>query len=96
MGMLIGLDANSQYENGEAQLEPGDTVIYYTDGLTDAAAASGDRFDEDNFITSFNAACRYCNGPQEIVDYLFDKVEDFIGSERQNTDDMTMVVLQIL
>lgn len=96
MGMLIGLDANSQYENGEAQLEPGDTVIYYTDGLTDAAAASGDRFDEDNFITSFNAACRYCNGPQEIVDYLFDKVQDFIGSERQNTDDMTLVVLQIL
>ncbi|MFM5981951.1 MAG: PP2C family protein-serine/threonine phosphatase [Sphaerospermopsis kisseleviana] len=96
MGMLIGLDANSQYENGEAQLEPGDTVIYYTDGLTDAVAAGGDRFDEDNFVTSFNAACRYCNGPQEIVDYLFDKVQNFIGSERQNTDDMTMVVLQIL
>lgn len=96
IGMLIGLDANSQYQNGEAQLEPGDTVIYYTDGLTDAAAASGDRFDEDNFVTSFNAACRYCNGPQEIVDYLFDKVQDFIGSDQQNTDDMTLVVLQIL
>ncbi|MBK1990439.1 PP2C family protein-serine/threonine phosphatase [Sphaerospermopsis aphanizomenoides BCCUSP55] len=96
MGMLIGLDANSQYEDGEAQLEPGDTVIYYTDGLTDAAAGSGDRFDEDNFITSFNAACRYCNGPQEIVDYLFDKVQEFIGPDRQNTDDMTLVVLQIL
>jgi sigma-B regulation protein RsbU (phosphoserine phosphatase) len=95
-GMLIGLDANSQYQDGEAQLEPGDTIIYYTDGLTDAAAASGDRFDEENFITSFSAACRYCNGPQEIVDYLFDKVQDFIGPERQNTDDMTLVVLQIL
>lgn len=96
LGMLIGLDANSQYEDGEAQLEPGDTVIYYTDGLTDAAAASGDRFDEDNFVTSFNAACRYCNGPQEIVDYLFDKVEEFIGPDKQNTDDMTLVILQIL
>ncbi|MEO3704729.1 PP2C family protein-serine/threonine phosphatase [Trichormus azollae] len=96
LGMLIGLDANSQYEDGEVQLEPGDTVIYYTDGLTDAAAASGDRFDEDNFITSFNAACRYCNGPQEIVDYLFDKVEEFIGPDKQNTDDMTLVILQIL
>jgi sigma-B regulation protein RsbU (phosphoserine phosphatase) len=96
LGMLIGLDANSQYEDGEVQLEPGDTVIYYTDGLTDAAAASGDRFDEDNFVTSFNAACRYCNGPQEIVDYLFDKVEEFIGPDKQNTDDMTLVILQIL
>jgi phosphoserine phosphatase RsbU/P len=95
MGMLIGLDANSQYENGQALLEPGDTVIYYTDGLTDAAAASGDRFSEDSFITSFNAACRYCNGPQEIADYLFDKVQEFIGTDKQNTDDMTLVVLQI-
>lgn len=96
LGMLIGLDANSQYEDAQAQLEPGDTVIYYTDGLTDAAAAGGDRFDEENFITSFNFACRYCNGPQEIVDYLFDKVEEFIGPDKQNTDDMTLVVLQIL
>lgn len=96
LGMLIGLDANSQYEDAQVQLEPGDTIIYYTDGLTDAAAASGDRFDEDNFVTSFNTACKYCNRPEEIVDYLFDQVQQFIGSEKQNTDDMTLVVLQIL
>ncbi|MBW4427323.1 MAG: PP2C family protein-serine/threonine phosphatase [Nostoc desertorum CM1-VF14] len=96
LGMLIGLDANSQYEDAQVQLEPGDTIIYYTDGLTDAAAASGDRFDEDNFVTGFNTACKYCNGPQEIVDYLFDQVEQFIGADKQNTDDMTLVVLQIL
>jgi sigma-B regulation protein RsbU (phosphoserine phosphatase) len=30
------------------------------------------------------------------VEYLFDQVEQFIGSERQNTDDMTLVVLQIV
>jgi phosphoserine phosphatase RsbU/P len=96
LGMLIGLDANSQYEDAQAQLEPGDTIVYYTDGLTDAAAAGGDRFDEENFITAFNTACKYCNGPQEIVDYLFDQVQQFIGSDKQNTDDMTLVVLQIL
>jgi sigma-B regulation protein RsbU (phosphoserine phosphatase) len=96
LGMLIGLDANSEYENAQAQLEVGDRVIYYTDGLTDAAAAGGDRFDEDNLVTSFRTACKYCNTPQEIVEYLFDQVENFIGSDRQNTDDMTLVVLQIV
>ena len=95
-GMLIGLDANSEYENAQVQLESGDTVIYYTDGLTDAAAAGGDRFDEDNFVISFRTACKYCNSPQEIVEYLFDQVEQFIGADRQNTDDMTLVVLQIV
>lgn len=96
LGMLIGLDANSEYEDAQVQLESGDTVIYYTDGLTDAAAAGGDRFDEDNFVTSFRTACKYCNSPQEIVEYLFDQVEQFIGADRQNTDDMTLVVLQIV
>jgi sigma-B regulation protein RsbU (phosphoserine phosphatase) len=95
LGMLIGLDANSQYENAQVQLQPGDIVIYYTDGLTDAAAASGDRFDEENFIAAFTAACRYCSNPQEIVDYLFDQVLKFIGPHQQNTDDMTLVVLKI-
>jgi sigma-B regulation protein RsbU (phosphoserine phosphatase) len=95
LGMLIGLDANSQYEDAQAQLEPGDTIIYYTDGLTDAAAASGDRFDEENFVTSFSTACRYCSDPEEIVDYLFDQVQQFIGADKQNTDDMTLVVLRI-
>ncbi|MEH1893854.1 MAG: PP2C family protein-serine/threonine phosphatase [Nostoc sp.] len=96
LGMLIGLDASSQYEDAQVQLEPGDTIIYYTDGLTDAAAAGGDRFDEDNFVAGFNTACKYCNGPEEIVDYLFDQVQQFIGDDKQNTDDMTLVVLQIL
>ena len=96
LGMLIGLDANSEYEDAQAQLEVGDIVIYYTDGLTDAAAAGGDRFDEDNFVTSFKTACKYCNSPQEILEYLFDQVEQFIGTDRQNTDDMTLVVLQIV
>jgi phosphoserine phosphatase RsbU/P len=95
LGMLIGLDANSQYEDAQAQLEPGDTVIYYTDGLTDAAAASGDRFDEENFVAAFSAACRHCSSPEEMVDYLFDQVLQFIGTEKQNTDDMTLVVLKI-
>ena len=95
LGMLIGLDANSQYEYGQAQLELGDIILYYTDGLTDAAAASGHRFEEENLISVFNLACRYCQGPQEILDYLFDQVQQFIGSDKQNTDDMTLVVLNV-
>ncbi|NRB07796.1 MAG: PP2C family protein-serine/threonine phosphatase, partial [Richelia sp.] len=95
LGMLIGLDVQSQYEDAQAHLEPGDTIIYYTDGLTDAAAAGGARFDEENLISHFSVACRYCSSPQEILDYLFDQVHEFIGADKQNTDDMTLVVLQV-
>ena len=94
-GMLIGLDANSQYEDAQVQLEPGDTILYYTDGFTDAANQSGDRFDEENLINNFHWACRHCQGPQPILEYLFEQVQQFIGSANQNADDMTLVVMQV-
>ena len=95
IGMLVGLDANSQYEDAQVKLEAGDVVVYYTDGLTDAAASSGDRFDEENLITAFINACDCYNHPQEILDYIFDRVYNFMGLDRPNTDDMTMIVLQL-
>lgn len=95
LGMLIGLDAESQYEENQVQLEPGDTIIYYTDGFTDAANQSGDRFEEENLIAAFHWACEHCQGPQAILEYLFERVQQFIGSVNENTDDMTLVVMQI-
>lgn len=95
LGMLIGLDAESQYEDAQVQLEAGDTIIYYTDGFTDAANQSGDRFDEENLIRHFHRACRHCQGPQAILEYLFAQVQQFIGSANHNGDDMTLVVMQV-
>lgn len=95
LGMLIGLDAQSQYEDAQVQLQPGDTIIYYTDGFTDAANRSGDRFDEENLIGHFHWACQHCQEPQVILEYLFEQVQQFIGSANHNGDDMTLVVLQV-
>ncbi|HAX75020.1 MAG TPA: guanylate cyclase [Cyanobacteria bacterium UBA11372] len=94
-GMLIGLDVDSQYEDAQVQLAPGDTLIYYTDGLTEAANTSGDRFDEENLIAAFQRACQRCTGAQTILDYLFDEVLKFIGPGNRNGDDMTLVVMQV-
>ncbi|MEB3181714.1 MAG: PP2C family protein-serine/threonine phosphatase [Nostocaceae cyanobacterium] len=94
-GMLIGLDANSQYEDGQTQLAPGDTIMYFTDGFTEAANHSGERFEEHNLIEAFSWACKHSPEPQAILDYLFEKVEQFIGSATQHGDDMTLVVFQV-
>lgn len=95
VGMLIGLEADSQYEDAQVQLAPGDTIIYYTDGFTDAANQNGDRFDEENLTKAFQWACLNCNGSQEILDYLFKQVQQFIGSTNSHGDDMTLVVMQV-
>jgi phosphoserine phosphatase RsbU/P len=94
-GMLIGLDANSQYFEAQVQLQAGDTLLYYTDGFTDASNQNGDRFDEENLIKAFRWACQHCTHPQAILEYLFDRVQQFIGRGNPNGDDMTLVVMQI-
>ena len=95
LGMLIGLEADSQYEDAEVHLDVGDTIIYYTDGFTDAANQNGDRFDEENLIQAFQWACEHCSSSQAILDYLFERVQQFIGSTNRNGDDMTLVVMQV-
>ncbi len=94
-GMLIGLDPNSQYEDGQTQLASGDIILYYTDGFTDAVNKKGLRFDEENLIKVFEEGCQRYDSPQGILDYLFGQIEAFIGSEQNNSDDMTLVVMQV-
>jgi len=93
-GMLVGLDADTEYEEDRITLEPGDTILYYTDGFTEASNPEGDRFDEDNLIDVFQSACRQRLQPTEILEFLFATVGEFVGVGRSNDDDMTLVVLQ--
>jgi sigma-B regulation protein RsbU (phosphoserine phosphatase) len=94
MGMLIGLDMDTQYQEAQVRLQPGDTIIYYTDGFTDAASPKGDRYDEDKLTQAFQWACRAGYHPDAILNHLFDSVQQFIGQSRHNQDDMTLIVMQ--
>lgn len=95
VGMLLGLDIETCYNEAQIQLQPGDTVAYYTDGFTDAANKRGDRFDEENLINAFQWACRNFDNSQAILDYLFSMVDKFIGTDRGINDDMTLIVMRV-
>jgi phosphoserine phosphatase RsbU/P len=94
-GMLIGLEADSEYEEDRVQLQPGDTVIYYTDGFTDAANQQGERFNEENLIRTLHLACQQQLNPRQILDRTVATLENFVGKDRPNGDDMTMVVMKV-
>lgn len=94
-GMLIGLDMESEYEDATIQLAPGDTIIYYTDGFTDAANENGDRFDEENLCLCFKWACQHLDTSAEILDHVFGQVKHFSGASKSHGDDMTSIVMQI-
>ena len=94
-GMLIGLDPDSEYEDDRVKLSSGDTIMYYTDGFTDAVNAVGDRFEEENLSRAFQWACLHLDTTQEILDYLFAEVAKFVGAVDKNTDDMTLIVMRV-
>jgi sigma-B regulation protein RsbU (phosphoserine phosphatase) len=95
-GMLVGIEPETVYGDGQAQLEPGDVVVYYTDGFTDAVNQDGDRFDEENLLKALKIACSTLSDPDVIKDYMFAKVAEFVGAEDHNEDDITLVVLKVL
>jgi sigma-B regulation protein RsbU (phosphoserine phosphatase) len=94
-GLLIGLQSEAEYGCGQAVLEPGDALLYYTDGVTEATGLGGERFDEERLVGAFQAASRSGLGAQGILDQLFARLDRFVGTDRQLEDDASMVVLKV-
>lgn len=93
-GMLIGLEPNSHYQDDCLQLQPNDTILYYTDGLTDAANQNNQRFEEDNLKACFISGCKTYETAEEILNHIFFTIQDFIGINSKNSDDITLIVVK--
>lgn len=96
VGMLVGLEVDTEYQEAQVQLQLGDTIIYYTDGFTDAANKNGDRYDDIKLSEAFKFACQNYQEPQQILDYLYGQVDQFVGEGNHNPDDMTLVVIRVI
>ncbi|MDX1978375.1 MAG: SpoIIE family protein phosphatase [Pseudanabaenaceae cyanobacterium bins.68] len=95
MGALIGLESNSEFEEGRVKLQPGDVLLYYTDGVTEATNQTADRFDEDQLRLCLQHACQQQYSAQQILEYISHRVQKFIGTTYYQ-DDMTLVILKVL
>ena len=95
-GLLIGLQPEAEYGCGEIILQPGDVLLYYTDGVTEAPGISGDRFGENRLITFLDKSAREGLGAQQILNKLFERLDGFVSvNEHHLEDDASMVVLKI-
>lgn len=87
-GTVVGLLDNQLYEEGALQLEPGDILIAYSDGVTEPENEYGD-FGEDRMVELVH---RNRNLPlQEITQRVMQALDDWIGGEEQ-PDDITIVL----
>jgi len=94
-GMVIGLQSEAEYRAAKVVLEPGDVLLCYTDGVTEAVGFTGERFDEARLTRALEAVCRTTVAAQDILDQLFDRLDRFVGQDRQLEDDASLVVLKV-
>jgi len=94
-GVVIGLQPGADYDAGQTLLEPGDVLLYFTDGVTEAVGFRGERFEEHRLINQFQMVCHGDLGAQEILDLLFARLDRFVGADRQLDDDASLVVLKV-
>jgi len=94
-GLLIGLQAEAEYGCEQIVLDPGDVLLYYTDGVTEASGLNGERFDEQRLVQALQTACRSGVGAQGILDQLYARLDRFVGPDRPLEDDASMVVLKV-
>jgi sigma-B regulation protein RsbU (phosphoserine phosphatase) len=94
-GVVIGLQPGADYGLGQILLEPGDVLLYFTDGVTEAVGFRGERFEENRLIGQLQSACHGDLGSQEILELLFSRLDCFVGADRELDDDASMVVLKV-
>jgi phosphoserine phosphatase RsbU/P len=88
-GVPLGLLPGMSYGAATVQLEPGDTLVLYTDGITEAA----DDDDEELGLERLVALCREhrLDAPSALADAIERAVADFVGS-RPPGDDCTLLI----
>jgi phosphoserine phosphatase RsbU/P len=90
-GTVIGLLENAHYEQGSVRLGPGDVLIAFTDGISEAMDLDDEEWGEDRLIDAFRN-CRVLSA-QQLLECIFDAATRFAGTAPQH-DDMTLVVVR--
>ena len=89
-GIALGLVPGLEYEQHTISLAPGDTVLLYTDGVTEAMNADEEEFGNDRLHGIFASAPP--NNSEEANNAVFHAVHAFAGDAAQS-DDITCLTL---
>ncbi len=91
-GMIVGVDERQKYEKGLLDFRPGDLLLIYTDGLTDAQSFKGQRFGRPRVI---DAMRDMAHAPaRDALNHILWQMRRFTGLKR-NIDDTTLVVVKV-
>ena len=85
---VLGLFSDWRCNAAETQVAPGDTLVLYTDGVSEAGIAEGKEFGESRLIDTLRAHCHM--PPASLLQAIVGAVQQFTNGEQE--DDITLVV----
>jgi PAS domain S-box-containing protein len=89
-GLLLGITGTARWEQSEIELAPGDTLLFYTDGVTDTPSGA-ERFGEERLLAALPDAPA---DPRAMIAGVLDALRDFqVGDV---VDDRAMLALQLV
>ena len=91
-GIPIGMMDFASYDVKSIQLEPGDKIVLFSDGVSEAANTQGECFDKRRLNEILRAHA--CVGCAELHAKLVEAVEEFSDGDQQEDDDITTLVLE--
>jgi len=91
-GIPLGITSDAAYPQSETSLAPGDAILLYTDGITDARNRGGEDYGEDRLLLLMERLSREMTA-DEIVRTVADEVSRFTAGADQ-ADDITLVALK--
>lgn len=82
-----------KYRLNELQLEPGDEIFLYTDGVTEALNTNKKLYGESRLLDMFRSDKLSGKSQSEMLDILRQDISDFAG-EAEQADDITMLIMR--
>jgi phosphoserine phosphatase RsbU/P len=92
-GLPLGIREEAVYESGKAQLESGDWLVIFTDGLVEAINQGEEEYGEERVISIVHAAGNLA--PSKLLSRIMVDLDFFVGSTPQH-DDVTCMLLRVV
>ncbi|HEX8098559.1 MAG TPA: SpoIIE family protein phosphatase [Pyrinomonadaceae bacterium] len=90
-GMMTGAFDWSSYEEASTVIGPGDVLLIFSDGISEAARVTGEEFGEERIIQLL--AEHRSLSSQEVLRAIFAEVESWSGTQERG-DDQTLVIIK--